>query len=96
MEVKNATVHHFELDGSREYIGASQMAQQMLFAQRILESLGLKVKMPMILEVNNMGAIDLANNWSSSMRTKHINVRHHFLRELVDCIEICSLGRKCE
>ena len=41
--------------------------------------------MPMILEVNNMGAIDLANNWSSSMRTKHINVRHHFLRELVDC-----------
>ena len=59
-----------------EYVGASQTAQQMLFTQRILESLGLKVKMPMILEVDNMGAIDLANNWSSS---KHINICHHFL-----------------
>ena len=68
-----------------EYVRASQTAQQMLFAQRILESLGLKVKMPMILEVDNTGAIDLANNWSSSTRTKHIDVRHHFLRELVDC-----------
>ena len=68
-----------------EYVGASQMAQQMLFTQRILELLGLKVKMPMILEVDNTGAIDLANNWSSSMRMKHIDVHHHFLQELVDC-----------
>jgi len=57
-----------------KYVGASQTAQQMLFALRILESLGLKVKMPMNLEVDNTGAIDLANNWSSSMRTKHIDV----------------------
>ena len=36
------------------------MVQQMLFTQRIMKSLGLKVRMPMILEVDNTGAIELA------------------------------------
>jgi len=37
-------------------------AQDMLYVQHILESLGLKVKLPMILEMDNIGAVDLANN----------------------------------
>ena len=45
-----------------QYVRAFQMAQQMLFAHRIMESLGLKVKMSMILEVDNTGVIDLVNN----------------------------------
>ena len=32
--------------------------------------------------VDNDGAISLANNPLSSARTKHINVRFHFIREL--------------
>jgi len=38
-------------------------AQDMLYVQHILESMGLKVKLPMILEMDNRGAVDLANNW---------------------------------
>ena len=33
--------------------------------------------------VDNEGAIALANNPLSSARTKHIDVRFHFIRELV-------------
>ena len=41
----------------------------------------------MVLEMDNKGAVQLANNWSVEGRTRHIDVRNHFLRELKDlCI----------
>jgi len=49
-------------------------AQDMLYVWHILESMGLKVKLPMILEMDNRGAVDLANNWSIGGRTRHVNV----------------------
>ena len=45
-------------------------------------SLGLKVKLPMILEIDNSGTIDLANSWSASRRTRHMKSRMFFLRDL--------------
>ena len=39
-------------------------AQDMLFMYNILKSLGLKVQLPMVLEMDNKGAVDLANSWS--------------------------------
>jgi hypothetical protein len=38
-------------------------AQYMLYCKNELESMELKFKLPMLLEMNN-GAVDLANNWS--------------------------------
>ena len=55
-------------------------AQDMLYVRHILKSIGLKVKLPMILEMDNMGAVDLANNWSVGGRTRHVDVRQCFLR----------------
>jgi hypothetical protein len=34
--------------------------------------------------VDNVGAIYLANNYSTSQRTKHIDIRAHFLREYIE------------
>jgi hypothetical protein len=39
-------------------------AQAMLFVYNILKSLGLKVQLPMVLEMDNKGAVNLANSWS--------------------------------
>ncbi len=36
--------------------------QDMLYIKNVLESLRLKVKLPMILEINNQGVMYLANN----------------------------------
>ena len=60
------------------------VAQDMLYVYRLLLSIGLKVKIPMILEMDNKGAVDLANNWSVGGRTRHVDVRNHFLRDLKD------------
>jgi hypothetical protein len=54
----------------------------MLYCKNVLESMGLKVKLPMLLEMDNKGAVDLANNWSVGGRTRHVDVRQCFLREL--------------
>ncbi len=36
----------------------------MLYCKNVLESMRLKVKLPMLLKMDNKGAVDLANNWS--------------------------------
>ena len=57
-------------------------AQDMLYCKNVLESMGLKVKLPMLREMDNKGVVDLANNWSVGGRTRHVDVRQCFLREL--------------
>ena len=37
-----------------------------------------------MVRVDNVGAIFLANNLTTGDRTKHIDVRHHFVREIVE------------
>jgi hypothetical protein len=57
-------------------------AQDMMYVWNIPESMGLKVKLPMTLEMDNKSAVDLANNWSIGGRTRHVDVRQCFLPEL--------------
>ena len=49
---------------------------------KVLQSFGLKVKLPMQLEYHNKGAVDLSNNWSVGGQTRHIDVNKYFLCEL--------------
>jgi hypothetical protein len=57
-------------------------AQDMHYAKNLLESIGLKVKLPMMLEINNKGAVDLINSFTVGGCTCHINIKQCFLREL--------------
>lgn len=50
-------------------------AMDMMFAYHIMISLGLHVKLPMILWVDNTGAVVLANNWSIGGHTRHVDVK---------------------
>ena len=60
------------------------VAQDMLYTYRMLTLMGLQVELPMILEMDNKGTVDLANNWSVGGRTRHVDVRNYFPRELKD------------
>ena len=40
------------------------VAQDMLYVYRLLKSIGLSVELPMLLEMDNKGVVDLDNNWS--------------------------------
>jgi hypothetical protein len=56
--------------------------QEMLFAMRVLESIGLKIRKPMKIQIDNKGAVDYANNWSASGRMRHSCIKLSFVREL--------------
>ena len=66
-----------------EYVAISEVCAEILFVKQIVEFLGIKVKRPIIVKVDNVGAIYLANNATTSNRTKHVDTRYHFVREYV-------------
>jgi hypothetical protein len=61
-----------------ELDSATSNAQDMLFVRKIITSIGLKVKTPMILQVDNQGVQELINNWSVSGRTQHVEPKRCF------------------
>jgi len=67
-----------------EYVALGDGVKEALFAKAVASFLvpGLTEKIILAI-VDNEGAINLASNPLSSARTKHIDVRFHFVRELV-------------
>jgi hypothetical protein len=54
----------------------------MFHAMRIMESIGLMIKKPMSLTIDNNGAVDYTNGWSVGGRMKQACIRLGFLRDM--------------
>ena len=66
-----------------EYIGVGECVKEVLFLRGILEFFDPGQSMIGIpIFEDNVGAIKLAENPLSSARSRHIDVRHHFIRKL--------------
>ena len=65
-----------------ELIAVVECTQTMLFVRQILESIGLSIEKPMILEIDCKGTVDLNNNWTVGGWTCHTSVKDFFLRDL--------------
>ncbi|CAB1111969.1 unnamed protein product [Ectocarpus sp. CCAP 1310/34] len=72
-----------------EYVALGDVVKEILFLRQIWRFMLPQVGMPCnpVFE-DNQGAIQLAQNPISNSNSKHIDVRHHFLRELVERKEI--------
>ncbi|XP_040374084.1 secreted RxLR effector protein 161-like [Rosa chinensis] len=66
-----------------EYIAVAFCACQCVWLRRVLEKLGLKEKKSIVIQCDNNSTIQLSKNPVFHGRCKHINVRFHFLRDLV-------------
>ncbi|GKV15798.1 hypothetical protein SLEP1_g26549 [Rubroshorea leprosula] len=62
-----------------EYIAATEAGKEMLWMQRFLQELGLKQK-EYVVFCDSQSAIDLSKNTMYNARTKHIDLRYHWLR----------------
>ena len=67
-----------------EYYAISEICSELIFVKNMLEFLGVELELPIIVNVDNIGAIYLAKNRVLSNRTKHIGVRYHFVREYIE------------
>ena len=63
-----------------EYVAASACCAQLLWMRQTLRDFGCQFTKISLL-CNNENVIKLANNTVSHSRTKHIDIRHHFLRD---------------
>ena len=62
-----------------EYVAVSKVVKEIKFLYQLLMSMGIKVPLPIQMKVDNVGTIWLANNSGVSERTKHIDIRAHFV-----------------
>ena len=66
-----------------EYVAVSEVVKEIKFLYQLLRSMEIKVPLPIKIRVDNVGAIWLANNSGVSERTKHVDIRAHFVRSYV-------------
>ena len=63
-----------------EYISVGSCCAQLLWMKATLSDLGIKFKQVPLL-CDNESVVKLTNNPVKHSRTKHIDVRHHFIRD---------------
>jgi hypothetical protein len=66
-----------------EYQSLSDCVQEAIFTQNLIEEITGEFHTAILYE-DNLGAIYLLKNQQISPRTKHIDIRHHFMRNLYE------------
>lgn len=70
-----------------EYMALTSASKEIKFLANLMDELGLSIMFGLntpTLYCDNKGAICLAENRGFSARTKHIDLRHHFIREAIE------------
>jgi len=71
-----------------EYVVMSRCAQQMVWMNSWLDEVGIEHTLPGLIKGDNRGAIALTKNTKDHGKVKHIDIRHHYLRDIVKSGEI--------
>ena len=67
-----------------EYMALSVATQEAVWLRHLQEELGVTETGPTLIYEDNQGAISMAKNPVFHKRTKHVQIRYHFLREAVE------------
>ena len=66
-----------------EYMAASNATKEAIWLRVLLEDLGFTQAEATTIHADNQGCIALSHNPVAHSRAKHIDIRHHFIRERV-------------
>ena len=64
-----------------EWISLSEAVKEIIFVLQLLEAMKIKVELPVIVRVDNIGAIFMGTNVTTTSRTKHVDIRTKYVRE---------------
>ena len=71
-----------------EFMAFSRATTQALWLLKFFEEIGLPAARPITIYANNNGAISISTNNKNHRHTKHIDVRHHFVKERTEADDI--------
>ncbi|KAL8145756.1 hypothetical protein AgCh_003778 [Apium graveolens] len=71
-----------------EFMAATTAASQAIWLRKLLSQVTDEYIEPVIIYIDNMSAIDLVKNPMFHGRSKHIDIRYHFIREYIERGEI--------
>ena len=66
-----------------EFIAATATCTQVIWMKRQIEDLRIQCQSPIIIKCDNSSAINISKNPVQHSRTKHIDIRYHFLKDQV-------------
>ncbi|GMI77151.1 hypothetical protein HRI_001384400 [Hibiscus trionum] len=75
-----------------EYMAATMAAQECVWLKRLMKDIRCAIDSLVQIYCDNQSVVKLASNMVFHARTKHIEVRHHFIREKVLKQEIALEG----
>ncbi|GJZ51434.1 retrovirus-related pol polyprotein from transposon TNT 1-94 [Tanacetum coccineum] len=78
-----------------EYMALTEAVKESIWLKGLLIELGVNLRL-VVVNCDNQSVIHLSRNAMFHERTKHVNVRHHFIREIVESkeIEVAKIGTK--
>ncbi|GKA83999.1 retrovirus-related pol polyprotein from transposon TNT 1-94 [Tanacetum coccineum] len=76
-----------------EYMAFTEAVKEAIWLRGLLEELGVVLN-TVVVNCDNQGAIHLSRNHVFHERTKHINVRYHFIREVLEAktVKVLKVG----
>ena len=66
-----------------EYMAATQSTKEAMWWRSTLSEMGVELNGPTVIHSDSQGSIALTKNPEHHARSKHIDIRHHFVREQV-------------
>ena len=66
-----------------ELMALSEATKEIKFVYEILTSMGIKVKLPIVCRVDNIGAIFIAENATANPKSKHIDTRAKYVTKYI-------------
>ena len=67
-----------------EWISLSEAVKEIMFVLQLLGAMKIKVQLPVTVLVDNVGAIFMSSNVTTSSRTKHVDIRTKYVRQYVE------------
>ncbi|GKC55506.1 hypothetical protein Tco_1078251 [Tanacetum coccineum] len=76
-----------------EYMALTEAVKEAIWLWGLLEEFGVELN-TVAVNCDNQGAIHLSRNHVFHERTKHINVRYHFIREVLEAktVKVLKVG----
>ena len=67
-----------------EYIALSEAVKEVMIIMQLLGSMKIMVKYPVMLRVDNAGAIFMSSNITTTCHTKHVGIQYKYVNEYVE------------